>query len=328
MLEALEHGRPILNGFSGQRPGLYAAVVDQVSAFPEPGALLTLRELGVRFVVAGPSVRTAIADALRAPQPTGVTPLVERAAFPEGTIYELQWTPEIDAAFDEIDGVLPPPPGPIPFAQGETTRYDARWVGGPVEVPAAEAVIAAEQIAGGYRLSVHAVTAPWVRRFFEADDTLTTEADEQLLPRIYREVLDEGSRHTRRTVVFEPEAKRVHVTNGDLPPVTLPLRRSARDPLATLFYARTLPLTEGYRVELPVSDAGRNTVVGLEVQGAEAIDVNGRQQAAWRVVPTFVSRLAWREPPRAVVWLSQDSRKLPLRIRVTAAFGTLELTAR
>jgi hypothetical protein len=328
MLSALEHGRPILNGFSGQRPGLYAAVVDQVSAFPDRTALLTLRELGVRFVVAMSSVRPAIAAGGGVSQPGAATPVVERAAFPEGTIYELRWTPEIDAAFDELDRVAPPPPGRIPFADGETTRYDVHWVGGPVQVPAAEAVITAARAADGYRLTVHAATAPWVRRFFEADDTLTTETDERLLPRVYREVLDEGSRHTRRTVVFEPDAKRVLVTNGDLPPVTLPLRRDARDPLSELFYARTLPLAAGYRAELPVSDAGRNTVVAIEVQATETIEVNGQPREVWRVAPTFISRLAWREPPRAVAWLTRDTRHLPLRIRVTAAFGTLELTAK
>jgi hypothetical protein len=316
MLAAIEHGRPILNGFSGQRPGLYPAVVDQVSAFPEPPALLTLRDLGVRFVV--------LRHKLSALPP--VTPIVERASFPEGTIYELRWTPEVDAWLDDLERVVPPPPGPIPFANGETTRYTVRWVGGPMTVPAGEASISAERTnLQGFRFTVHATTASWVERFFQADDTLTTEADAQLLPLEYREELNEGSRRTRRRVVFEPNARRVLVTNGETPPVALPLRREARDPLSALFYVRTLPLAEGFSEALPVNDAGRNTVVAVRVVGSESIEIEGRPVDTWKIEPTFVSRLAWREPPRATVWVSKDARQLPLRIRVTAAFGTIEV---
>jgi hypothetical protein len=145
------------------------------------------------------------------------------------------------------------------------------------------------------------------------------------MPRVYSEALNEGRRHTRRTVEFDPPRKRVVVTNGDTAPVVLPLRASARDPLSALFYVRTLPLTSGFNAPVLVNDAGRNTTVDVKVTGTESIAIDNQSHEAWKVEPTFVTRLAWREPPRATVWVSRDGRKVPLRIRVSAAFGTVEL---
>ena len=34
MVDSLQHGRPIVNGYSGQRPSFYPALVDVLSTFP------------------------------------------------------------------------------------------------------------------------------------------------------------------------------------------------------------------------------------------------------------------------------------------------------
>jgi hypothetical protein len=316
MVVSLEHRRPIVNGHSGLRPALYQAIVDQLATFPDAIALLTLRDLGVRFVV--------VPD--RLVPSASLSPLVERAAFTEGVIYELRWTPEIAAAYDEADSVLMPLPGSLPFQVSERSRYYVRWVGGPVALPAGEAVISAERAAdGGLRIDVHASTAGWVRSFFEADDRLSSETDANLLPRVYREILNEGRRRARRTVEFDPSAKRVMVTNGESAPVTLPLRLSARDPLSALFYVRTLPLGPDFQSPVLVNDAGRNTTVNVKVTAAESIVIDGRTHEAWKLEPALVERIAWREPPRATVWVSRDGRKVPLLIRVSGSFGTMDV---
>jgi hypothetical protein len=174
-------------------------------------------------------------------------------------------------------------------------------------------------------MTVRAKTAGWVRSFFEADDELGATADASLLPSVYHEALNEGHRRTRRTVAFDRVGRRVSVTNGDTPPVTLPLRTDARDPLSTLFFLRTLPLGEGFQATVPVSDAGRSTTVNVKLLGAEMIQVNGTRYDTWKLEPTFVERLVWRDPPHATVWVSRDNRRVPVLIRVSGPFGTMEV---
>ncbi len=122
MVQSLEHGRPIVNGYSGQRPAFYSAVVDALADFPSPEGLATLKELEVHFVVS----QTAVAGA---GHPS--SPLVERARLDDGFIYELRWTPASEAALSDVNVPPPPPPGVAPFRKGEAASYDVHWDGGP-----------------------------------------------------------------------------------------------------------------------------------------------------------------------------------------------------
>src|SRR5690606_20854587 len=109
MVESLQHRRPLLNGYSGLRPAFYPAVVDALSEFPSSTGLWTLKDLGVRFVVSPQRLSADPAPAARAAGrlPLGETPLVERAALPEGVIYELVWS-------DDAEAALAPPAPPVP----------------------------------------------------------------------------------------------------------------------------------------------------------------------------------------------------------------------
>ncbi len=51
MLGTLVHGRPIVNGYSGQRPAFAGAVAGALATFPSADAIWTLHDLGVRFVI-------------------------------------------------------------------------------------------------------------------------------------------------------------------------------------------------------------------------------------------------------------------------------------
>jgi Predicted membrane protein (DUF2079) len=80
MIEALQHGRPIVNGYSGRRPLGYAAVIESLSTLPAAEGLAMSKALNVRFVVAPVGWRAATAGAH----------LVQRAAFGERAIFELR----------------------------------------------------------------------------------------------------------------------------------------------------------------------------------------------------------------------------------------------
>ena len=58
MLQSLEHGRPIVNGYSGIRPPFFETLLDAVNRLPAPQALVTLHDLGVEFVVSDGPLET------------------------------------------------------------------------------------------------------------------------------------------------------------------------------------------------------------------------------------------------------------------------------
>jgi hypothetical protein len=51
MLNSTRHWRPILNGYSGFRPGSYDRAYEAVQGFPNPASLIAMHGLGVTHVV-------------------------------------------------------------------------------------------------------------------------------------------------------------------------------------------------------------------------------------------------------------------------------------
>jgi hypothetical protein len=316
MVQSLEHRRPIVNGYSGQRPAFYGPLADEINTFPSADALATLHDSRVRFVVTSKPLERA--------EP----PITERARFDDGTIYELQWTPDLEARLVTANAVEPPPAGPIPFRVGELARYEVHWDGAGVSLSAGDISIAVEPPT--YRLVVTATTAPWVARFFEAQDVFRTRVDEDLLPRIHERDQHEGSRRVTRAFVFDGAARVVRTGRTlaealDQEAVVLPMAPRARDAISALFYLRTLPLRNGDRITFPVNEAGRNLVAEVTVNGHDIITSLDKRVEAIRVTPVLQRRAADRQPLTAMIWLSNDERHLPLVLDLDAGFGHMRV---
>jgi Protein of unknown function (DUF3108) len=317
MLQALEHRRAIVNGYSGFRPPFFEALLDTVNRLPSPQALVTLHELGVEFIVndgaleIGPEMRDV---------------LVDRASFGAQHVYQVVWSPAIDAKFTASTGVVPPDPGPPPFLVGESATYRIRWTSGPMSVPAAAATIAVLPPQNGetYRFQVLAKTEPWMSRFYEADVRLETGVGERLLPFSHRELITDGKRRIERQTTFDASRHEMRMTSGGTT-LTLPLEAAARDPLTALFYVRSLPMEPRSHIALPLNDNGRRLILEVGIGDVETITLDGQARSAWKLEPRLTDRLDRRGPLNVTAWLSTDAGRVPLVIDVTAAFGSARL---
>lgn len=330
MVQSLEHGRPIVNGYSGQRPGHFAAVVDAISTLPSRDALAMLKELEVAYVVSPAAMAAAEG---------GASPLVARATVAEGTIYEVRWTPESEAAIAAAPGPAPPPPGAIPFRAPEEARYDVTWVGGPLNLSAGTITLRAgapgqadRQAAPGaaWAFEATAVTARWVSTFFEANDRFRTLATAALETLVQTRDIHEGRRRLQRAYVYD--ASRREVRSADTPAnaakdgaLGTPLAPGARDALAALYYVRTLDLKPGAALDLPVNEGGRGLSLRVRVAGLETIATPAGPRPAIRLEPTLTAQVERRRPTSLTVWLSADDRRVPLLIDLDAGFGRLRL---
>lgn len=279
-----------------------------------------LKDLDVRFLVS--------------PEPVDTTqwPFVERARVTEADgrvryIYELAWSPAVEARLGEPATPIPPDPGPLPFAPGERLEYDVIWDGpaGRVEAGTVLLQVDAESDAG-FRFDVHARTAPWIARFFEADDRFTTTTDASLLPRTHERQLREGRRAVDQRVRFDRQegVAQVEQGSGDAgPPVRL--WPQARDAVATLFYVRSLPLAPGTQVQIPVVENGRHSILDLRVEAAETVDVAGRAIECLRIDADLKQRVQRRTPPDITVWLERGGTRRLVAADVRAGFGNLRV---
>jgi hypothetical protein len=324
MLQSLEHGRPVVNGYSSVRPPFYPALVDAMSRLPSPDSLLTLHDLGVEYIVS---------DGRLTPEPALAGALIERARFDDQRIYQTLWSPAIESAVSAVTDPAPHEPGPVPFAAGESATYRVRWTSGPLNLPAGEATISVAEPQGpeAFRFVIHAATASWVSPFFEADAQLETTATDRLLPLEHRETIVDGKRRIERRLEFDAVRHEVRMTTGGAA-ITLPLAAEARDPLTALFYVRTLPFQAGARFVVPLSDNGRRSRLDVTVDGLETIQLDGRARPTWKLEPRLSERVE-REGAQGSqggqgsisisAWLSADARRVPVIVEISAAFGTV-----
>ena len=315
MVQSLEHWRPIVNGYSGQRPAFFTSLVESLADLPSATAFAMLREIDVRFVVS----QSAIAGAGH-PR----SPLVERARLEDGVIYELRWTPEALAALDEGTAPPPPPPGAPPFTAGEVAVYDVYWDGGPLDIPAGTAtmvVVNGHPGAERWEFETRAESAEWVSTFFQARDRFTTVTDGELLPLEHTREIREGRRQVDRRYVYDRAANLIQT-----PQMALPLGApAARDAFAALYYVRTLALAPGAIVTVPLNEAGASLVLQVSVADTETIEQRGQSVRALRLEPRVMRRIERRRPVSITLWLSTDERRIPLRAFVDAGFGRIRL---
>lgn len=339
MLGTLVHGRPIVNGYSGQRPAFAGAVSAALATFPSADAIWTLHDLGVRFVV-------VTQDGLESQWP-----LVRRGSVPgdaggNDVIYELADEATLLAAVGAPSAVNAPEPGTPGFAPGEVSRYDVFWDGAGTQVSAGTIEIAVLAASGmdarlprwlgeearariRYEGRVSMSSAPWVARFFEARDVFRTYTDEQFRPIVHLREIREGRRQVDQAVfhdgaggvvrVVPPDAASVEAGPGFRAP------QDHRDPIAAFLLVRTLALVAGGEVAIPVNDMGRNLTLQSGPLVAETIEWRGQPVRALRMRPALVQRVQRRAPPQIDVWLSDDERRLPLRIDVAAGFGRVRV---
>ncbi len=325
MLEALGHRRPIVNGYSGQRPPFFGGAVAALSTFPSVEAFWMLHDLDVRFIVTGTDDRSDRVAGDRARDH-------RRSATARSIVYELVWSPEVEARLGEPAAPVPPPPGPAPFAPGERLVYAVTWDGpaGALEAGDVTFEVEAPPAAGRHRFAVGARTAPWVARFFEADDRFTTTTDDALRPLLHERRIREGRRALDQRVVFDPAARSAQPQTADGQPSGPPLRvwPEARDAVAALYYVRTLALTPGGRVTVPIVEGGQHSTLVLEPGAIERVAAGGATIAARRIEARLEQRVQRRQMPAITLWLEPDGARRLIAADIHAVFGNLRVRLR
>jgi hypothetical protein len=339
MLETLTHGRPIVNGYSGQRPAFAGAVAGALASFPSADAIWTLHDLGIRFVVASE-------DGLEKSWPLSRRAgLVDRRGR-ASVIYELADEATLLTAVGAPAAVSAPQPGVPGFTPGEMSRYDVFWDGAGTQVSAGTIELSVLAATGAdaslpgwlsaqdrarirYEARVSLETAPWVARFFEARDVFRTFTDSEFRPVVHLRAIREGRRQVDQAAfhdgangvvrIVPPDAATVEAGPGFRAP------SDHRDPLSAFLLVRTLPLARGGSVAIPVNDMGRNLTLQSGPLAAETLQWRGQPVPALRMRPTLVQRVQRRAPPAIDLWLSADDRRLPLRIDVAAGFGRVRV---
>lgn len=222
-----------------------------------------------------------------------------------------------------------------PFSAGETLTYGVSW-SNVLRAGTATLRVAERRVGEGgrevYYLVAEAASTGWVSALHHLYYKLDTVVDAAtLLPVRASSYSEEGRRRRTKSLVFDRRAGtlRYELRTATIVTRELDVPRETHDALSVLYALRTVPLAPGRRVGWPVADSGKLYRVEFAVAGRESVRTGSASVSAWRIVPTIRRADGRAESSGIVLWISDDRRRVPLRITVDLALGAfvLDLTS-
>jgi hypothetical protein len=222
---------------------------------------------------------------------------------------------------------------PVPFAVGETLTYDVSW---STYLTAGAAVATVKERKPSFNSTAYYIVAegrptPLLSKlytlYYKMDTLLDTYT---LLPQRGSSYSEEGKKHRFRVTEFDRAAKKVRFQYQTETTVKADVATSpvAQDVLSAIYVLRALPLKAGDRMTMPVSDNGNNYKVQLDIAAPERVTVPLGEMNAWRLKPTAFDAKNQQAGRNMSIWISDDRRRLPLKLQADLPVGSFVLVLR
>lgn len=220
----------------------------------------------------------------------------------------------------------------VPFKPGEVLDFDIGWssylTAGTATVTVVEKKPSFNSVA--YYVVAEGQPTPLLSKLYTLYYKADTLVDAySLLPQRGSLYVKEGRRQRMKTTTFNQPAKtaKYEVKTATQVERTLSLPAYTQDALSALYVLRSIPMKPGEKFNMPVTDAGDIYKVQMQIGGVEPVKTGLGTINGMKVVP--VVTMAKGTPPRGLaLWLSDDTRRLPLKIEAQLAVGRFTVTLR
>ena len=237
----------------------------------------------------------------------------------------------------------------VPFRVGEQLSYNISW-SSFITATAATATVTVREKKPAYGSVAYYIVAegrptPVVAIFYSLYYKVDTWLDAYtLLPLRASEYSQErGLRQNKVTLFdqargrarFEVQSTTTNPAGSGLPfdsaqgrqAGTVRLPPQTQDPLSAIFALRASPMKAGTRTLMPVTFNGSVYQVQVTIDGREPLETAVGRLQAWRITPIMLeSGGEVASPRRMTLWISDDARRLPLKMQVELPAGKFDLT--
>jgi len=211
--------------------------------------------------------------------------------------------------------------GELPFSVGERLTYTISW---------AHYVVAGEMTLSvkgrgrffdraGVHLELRAQTVGPVRTLLRAlEEQWTSYVDPQTwLPYRVEHSRRDGDRRTDIAIALDHRSGIARLSTGR----TIAISPETRDVVAFLYHLRTLPLQPGKRYRFSVLSERRRVLIQAHVRSRAVVETRAGRFEAMEVA----LRVEGTDAPRLRLWLSADSRRMPVMIIAQEALGEIRV---
>ena len=237
-------------------------------------------------------------------------------------------------------GTAKPAPAPakqvehsVPFRIGETLSYDVGW---STYLTAGNATITVQQKKPSYGSTAYYIVAEGrptallskLYTFYYKVDTLLDVYS--LLPQRGSVYAEEGKRHRMKATLFNQAAKKAQyeVTTATVVKKDMAVPPYTQDALAALYVLRSIPIKDGDKFNMPVCDNGNIYKVQMTVGAVESVQTGIGSIRAIKVTPLILDSKGTAPGRGIALWLSDDARRLPVRLEAQLAVGKFTLVLR
>jgi hypothetical protein len=232
---------------------------------------------------------------------------------------------------------LAPPPArterQVPFKVGETLTYDVSWSS---YLTAGTVVTSVKEKRPSFNSTAYYVIAEGrpttlVSKLYSLYYKMDTLIDSYtLLPQRGSVYSEEGKRHRFRTTTFDRKANKVLFEHQSTTTVKDNFTTSpvAQDALSAIYVLRAVPFKAGDRMTMPVSDDGINYKGQFEIGPAERVRTGMGDVSAWRIKLTLFDDKNHAVGRNMALWISDDARRLPVKLQAELTVGSFNLTLR
>jgi hypothetical protein len=220
----------------------------------------------------------------------------------------------------------------VPFHVGEVLEFDIGWSS---YLTAGTATVTVKEKKPSYNSVAYYVVAegrptPLLSKlytlYYKADTLIDAYS---LLPQRGSLYVEEGKRHRMKATTFNQAAKtaKYEVQTATHVEKELALPAFTQDALSALYVLRSIPMKAGDKFNMPVTDAGDVYKVQMQVGAVEPVKTALGTINALKIVPVVTA--AKGTPPRGLaLWISDDARRLPLKIEAQLPVGKFTVTLR
>jgi hypothetical protein len=218
----------------------------------------------------------------------------------------------------------------VPFKPGETLDYDIGW-SSFLTAGTAEIVVKEKKPSYGstaYYIVAEGRPTPIVSKlytlYYKADTLLDVFS---LLPQRGSLYSEEGKRHRLKTTMFDRGGKKAtyEIETRTVVKKDLAIPGFTQDALSAIYVLRSIPFKPGEKFNMPVTDNGQVYKVQMQVGAVEPVKTGIGTVNGLKIVPV-ISGPDKDAPKGLAMWISDDARRLPLKMEAQLLVGKFVIT--
>ena len=218
----------------------------------------------------------------------------------------------------------------VPFKAGETLDYDIGW-SSFVTAGTAEIVVKEKKPSYGstaYYIVAEGRPTPIVAKlytlYYKADTLLDAFS---LLPQRGSLYSEEGKRHRMKTTMFDQGARKAsfQIESRTAAKKDIVIPGFTQDALSAIYVLRSIPIKAGDKFNMPITDNGKIYRVQMQAGAVEPVKTGLGTVNGLKITPVITG--PDKDSPRELaVWVSDDARRLPLKMEAQLLVGKFVIT--